>query len=115
MKKFDVIVGNPPYQQKQKNKGKKGGGATLWQKFVRLSINKLVKVGGYVALINPAMWRKPTTLQSPNNGLWELFTKQNNLHYLKIHSIKDGQKIFGMGTRFDWYILEKTENENDSN
>jgi hypothetical protein len=31
---------------------------------------------------------------------------------LEIHNEKDGQRIFHSGTRYDWYILKNTENEN---
>jgi len=35
-------------------------------------------------------------------------TKQNQMLYLEIHGIKDGQKVFNCGTRYDWYLIEKT-------
>jgi hypothetical protein len=35
-------------------------------------------------------------------------TKQNQLVYLSIHGIKDGKKNFKCGTRYDWYLIEKT-------
>ena len=39
VEKFDIIVGNPPYND---NSGNKGKGHTLWTKFVELSICKLL-------------------------------------------------------------------------
>lgn len=29
--------------------------------------------------------------------------------YLSIHGIKDGQKTFNCGTRYDWYLIQKKE------
>ena len=38
--KFDIIMGNPPFQKSQKGKRKGGfGGRTLWDKFVKKSLN----------------------------------------------------------------------------
>jgi hypothetical protein len=31
-----------------------------------------------------------------------------NMIYLEIHDTKDGQKTFKCGTRYDWYIIQKT-------
>lgn len=103
--KFDVVVGNPPYQAPKKIEGdkKKGTiGGDLWSKFVPLSL-QLTKENGYVCLVHPAAWRKPEH---------ELFEKIKNLQlmYLEIHGEKDGQKTFGATTRYDWYILKNTKN-----
>ena len=47
--KFDVVVGNPPYQT---GHGEKGGKHSLWRKFVKKSFNE-VKANGYVGLVCP--------------------------------------------------------------
>ena len=48
--KFDVIVGNPPYQVP--NAKTSGGSGTLWKKFVS-HVFDLVKTDGYVAFVTP--------------------------------------------------------------
>ena len=93
--KFDVVIGNPPYQSNNKR-------APLWEKFVEKSFD-LCEDGGHIALIHPSAWRKPT------HKLFPLFQK-NNLEYLEIHNQKDGMKTFGAGTRYDWYVLQKASN-----
>lgn len=93
MKKFDVVIGNPPYQDPNNKR------SPLWQKFVKKSFD-LTKDSGHISLIHPSSWRKP------EHELFEMF-KDNNLKYLEIHDGADGQKTFGAGTRYDWYILEK--------
>lgn len=35
-------------------------------------------------------------------------TQENQMIYLSIHGIKDGQKTFNCGTRYDWYIIQHT-------
>lgn len=95
VEKFDVVFGNPPYQPP--SNGKKGG-KSLWPTFVEKSM-KLLKTGGFLVFVHPALWRKP------ENELHDLmFGKQ--FHYLSIHSKQEGDKVFHATTRYDWYVLQ---------
>lgn len=96
--KFDVVIGNPPYNDDSGNKGKSH---ILWDKFLVKSI-EICKDNGIVCLITPSLWRKP------KNNLFEIF-KNNNLIYLEIHGFNDGEKTFRVETRFDWYIIKKEQ------
>jgi len=60
--KFDVVIGNPPYQPgKNKAAGKRAGSAArIWHKFVEQSWTVL-KDDGHLAFINPPHWRIPST------------------------------------------------------
>jgi len=93
MKKFDIVVGNPPYQKSTKEGG--NGKRDLWDKFVPLCF-KLCNETGFVCLIHPSKWRKP------NHSFWNML--KNKLRYLYIASKKEGKKVFGVITRFDWYV-----------
>jgi len=53
--KFDVVVGNPPYQDDQDAKGRKTSSIPLWFHFSKQAF-KLVRQGGYVAFITPSSW-----------------------------------------------------------
>ncbi len=99
--KFDIVIGNPPYNDDSGNKGKHH---ILWDKFLVKSI-EIYKENGIVCLITPSLWRKP------GNILFEEIFKKNNLIYLEIHGFNDGEKIFRAETRFDWYILKKEKNQ----
>jgi hypothetical protein len=101
--KFDVIVGNPPYQKMSEN-GKKT--EPIWQKFVEKSFEHC-KEGGTVALIHPSGWRNVAGKFKDTQEL----LKSKNLKYLEIHDADDGLKTFGAGTRYDWYICENKEYE----
>jgi len=99
-RKFDVVVGNPPYQVNSKiesKNGSKGSRNTIWEKFVSKSI-EVCKENGYVSLVHPPRWRKP----QDNTGK---LLKSKNLLYLEMHNKNDGMKTFGCMTRYDWYIL----------
>ncbi len=100
--KFDVILCNPPYQAPTKNKG---SGHTLWDKFVVKSF-ELCKEDGYVCLIHPPGWRRP------NKSFREVgqILMDKQIEYLEMHDISDGEKTFGVCTRYDWHITKNAPN-----
>jgi Eco57I restriction-modification methylase len=102
--KFDVIIGNPPYQRpKADSRLGSRGDTSLWDKFVLKSLDVL-KSDGYLAFIHPNSWRKP----DDRNDFWKLLTKTNQMHKLVMSSGKRDLDWFGIGVRVDYYILEKT-------
>ena len=55
--KFDVIVGNPPYNPPSKDEsGGSGSGNKIWQKFIEASFQNL-KENGIVIMVTPTNWR----------------------------------------------------------
>ena len=100
---FDSIIGNPPYN----SSGDTATGNTIWQYFTKKSLNEWLLPNGYLLFVHPPGWRKPNTEKGKFTKLFDLMTKQNQLVYLEIHGIKDGQKVFNCGTRYDWYLIEK--------
>jgi hypothetical protein len=107
VKQFDIIIGNPPY-----NKDNTGTGNSIWQLFVKKSINELKK-DGFLVFIHPSTWRKPQSEKSKMKDYFRIMTHNNKLLYLEIHNSKDGIKTFGCATRYDYYILQKNKNENN--
>jgi hypothetical protein len=97
IKSFDLVVGNPPYNDASGNKGK---GHTLWTRFVEHALNQWLKTKGYLLYVHPALWRQV------DHPLLTLF-KQYHLRYLSIHNEKDGLHTFKCNTRYDWYLLER--------
>jgi hypothetical protein len=96
--KFNVIVGNPPYNAPRKDE--ETSKFSLWDEFVEKSL-VLLKEDGYLCLVHPNTWR------AVQHKLWPTMSSKQ-IHYLEIHGQKDGQKTFGCGTRYDWYILQNT-------
>lgn len=100
--KFDIIVGNPPYNTLSENKGIRN---ILWDKFVKLSID-LLRDRGYLVFVHPSGWRgSGKFLKSVN----EILSRYQML-YLEMHSVKEGIKTFNCHTTYDWYVLQKVLN-----
>jgi hypothetical protein len=96
--KFDLIIGNPPYQS---NVGRNG---TLWDRFVIYALSML-KNDGYLLYVHPSGWRDI-------DGKFKHVQKEilsRNLLYLEIHNEKDGLSEFQCETRYDWYILQNRD------
>ncbi len=94
MRQFDVVVGNPPYQDSSHVEKKN----TLWRKFLDLGLHTLTKEGGYLAFITPSSWA----------GSPKLLTKHflpNNLIALN----KDECKRYfpTVGSTFSYYVIQR--------
>ena len=102
--KFDVIIGNPPFNVEVGEK-RFGSGRTLWDKFVINSFNFLNK-NGYLCFIHPQNWRGLGLL----HNIWDLLTTKHII-YLHIYDEKSGKKYFNVSQSFDIYVLQNKENE----
>ncbi len=103
--KFDVQLGNDPYQESVGPKKTN----PIWNK-LHLKRMSLLKDGGFLALIHPSGWRNVNgDFKDVQHSIFS-----NNLIYLEIHNEKDGLKTFGAETRYDWYVVQKTPNNSPS-
>jgi hypothetical protein len=105
---FDAVIGNPPYNLS----GAVNTGNTIWQFFVKESLNKWIKKNGYLCFVHPAGWRKPNSKKSKFNDLFKLMTKDNTMLKLTIRGLKDGNRVFNCGTRYDYYLIQYIPNNN---
>jgi hypothetical protein len=95
--KFDVVLGNPPYQEKVGPKKTE----SLWNKFFHISM-ELLNQGGYLSLIHPSGWRNITgKFKNVQTTI-----KSKKVNFLSIHNEKDGMETFGAETRYDYYVLQ---------
>jgi hypothetical protein len=102
---FNAIIGNPPFN----SPGKTGTGNTIWQLFTNKAIDEWLVDGGYLAYVHPPGWRKPNTSKCKSYGMYKKMAIDNQMIYLEMHNTKDGQKVFKKGTRYDFYLLQKTK------
>ncbi len=102
--KFDIIVGNPPYQDNSDNGG---SGHTLWDKFLLKNLLKINK-NGYIIYVHPSGWRNISgSFEKIKNEILK-----RDLLYLEIHNINSGIKTFGAATRYDFYVLRNSFTKN---
>ena len=102
---FDIIIGNPPYSNLKTNRS---NGNSIWHKFVD-KLLLLLNDGGYLSLIHPSGWRKPSTEKCKYTHLYKELAHFRQMHYLEIHDSKDGKSVFRCGTRYDIYLVENVK------
>lgn len=94
-REIDVIIGNPPFNSggikkvpANKKSDKKKDGLTCWVGFVRKSL-ELLRDGGYLCMITPAIWLKPDKA-----GIYDLLCWENTLMKMRGYSCVEANKIF---------------------
>lgn len=96
--KFDIIVGNPPYQPPQD--GGTFSGAKLWPRFIKLAHDH-TSSGGVFSLITPQGWLRPARTNGPYHCVFD-----NDIKFVRagIHG-----SIFGDGvnTTVGYFITQK--------
>lgn len=103
--KFDIILGNPPFQYKEGNKQAQ----PIWHLFIKRSYEELLNDKGYLLFIHPSGWRDI-------NGITRFiynYINQNNLIYLSMNNFKEGKRVFGVGTNFDYYLVQNIKTNNN--
>lgn len=93
--KFDVIVGNPPYQGNNDKGTNQPKSHNLWSKFVDKGIS-LLRDDGFIAFVTPDSW------MSPNSQVLKTF-KENSIIWVDT----DVSKHFNVGSSFTAWIVQK--------
>lgn len=106
MREFDVIIGNPPYQESVSHGKKVTGNGALWVKFTIKSL-ELAKKDGYVGLVIPDSWTAPTyDLMGSRESIFNDYFKKYNLTYVNF----DVKKYFnGVGITPSVFLLKKSD------
>lgn len=104
--KFDVVVGNPPYQAPKK------GDYSFWARFVDTGY-KLLTNNGCMSMIIPAGWMSPTIdiRQGQKSVMRDIFAKENT-SYINIDPDLGKKHFPGIGQKFTWFVLEKGQYSN---
>ena len=99
--RFDVIMGNPPYNSKGVNKG----GGTVWPKFVKRAF-ELVKENGYITFVHPPGWRKFYDPEDRDNQgkIWNNIRNRGwSLLYININ---DKPRFVSTNVITDYYVIK---------
>jgi len=103
-RRFDVIIGNPPYQTKIGNVTK-----PIWDKFVMKSF-EILKDDGFLCAIHPSGWREP---RGQFKKIQEKI-REKQVFYLETNDRENGVNTFGVQTAYDWYVLKNTPSKNNT-
>lgn len=103
--KFDIIVGNPPYQERKEGNKKT---QPLWHIFVKKSLELLID-NGYLCMVHPSGWRNVDGVFKDT----QLLLKSKKMLSLKLHSFGQGQEIFNAAINFDYYCLNNSDCKNN--
>ena len=106
--KFDVVVGNPPYQENDESGKSKGGGKNVlrgYSLFVKKSMELLNK-GGILGYIIPQGW------QVKSHSLWKMITSDYSLDYIDNNNEKIKNHFNNVGSTF--CIINVTNREYNS-
>ena len=98
--KFDVIVGNPPYQSPNK------GDSSLWARFVLKSC-QMLQPDGWNAMVIPCGWMSPTNdiRQGRQSILRDVFANQNTT-LINVNPHLGPTYFPGVGQRFSYYVTQ---------
>lgn len=102
--RFDVVIGNPPYSDRE-TRGTTGSGNALYPQFMIMAS----VIGTYSSLIVPSGWM----LQYPTGTKHELVDEfRKNKHIAELHDYADSYKVFqGVGIKAGvcYYLLDNTK------
>jgi len=111
--KFDIIIGNPPYNNggiRTKLKQTKEGSRTIWPIFVEKSLLILKDETGFLLFIHPASW---ISLQHSRSNL--ILSRQ--IIYLRYYNVMESHKLFGNQSGeipLTYYLLQNINLKDDT-
>ncbi len=105
--RFDVILGNPPYNKGgiRSHTGKQLGekNETIWTKFIEKSFGEWLKPYGFLVFINPLSWLKKS--HSLHNEMLE-----KHIVWLKLWDNSQSKGMINADIPISLYILQNTLN-----
>lgn len=99
--KFNLVLGNPPYQHPGDSSGNK-----MWGKFVSFGF-QVLNPDGVITMITPPTWLTLANDAIGVNIYQDLF-RQNDLQFVNINS-DSIQKMFNVGSAFSWWVCRRGE------
>ncbi len=87
--KFDVIIGNPPYQQ---SFGLEGGNSSNAKSIYNLFIEQAINLSSrYLVMITPSRWMTKTAQGIPEDWVNKMLDSN---HFIEMHDFEDANKCF---------------------
>ena len=104
--KFDIVVGNPPYQDNMPDGARKSMSTNLWTKFIDKSVTDLLAPNGWCAMVVPASWAGPTKNLSNNRRILKDIFAHNNTTLLNLDPGLNSH-FQQVGSTFSWFVTQK--------
>lgn len=108
--KFDVVLGNPPYNWSDGNKQRKNNRENLWTRFVSKAFEDWVAKDGYVAMVVPKTWMSPSR-DYGNTIIVQDYFKPNQVEAI---NIDECARHFNVGSSFSYFVV-KVDGSNSAN
>ena len=100
--KFDVVIGNPPFQSTTNSKTENQG--NLWKAFIEVAYDKLT-VNGQLAFVTPKAWSSIGHYDTDRYYLSKF--KCMNPSYINVDDNLSERYFKGVGTSISYYVLNK--------
>ena len=121
---YDLVIGNLPFNcdtkkfvpslavnHKDDKSVTQSKSVTLWPKITHFCFQNILKPGGYFFAIIPCIWLKPD-----RSGIYNLFTKENSIIFLKTFDCETANKMFGYHCQTPiCYVLVQKKKTNNCN
>ena len=102
-KKFNLTIGNPPFQAIKEDGSRKDNASNLWSEFAMWALEHSEQV----ALITPTTWLSPSADVGAKTRLWDEFNK-----YTTYANVTDVKQYFPkVGSSFGYVIVDTTGND----
>jgi site-specific DNA-methyltransferase (adenine-specific) len=99
--KFDVVIGNPPYNWSDGTKQRKNNRENLWTRFISKSFEEWVTEDGYVAMVVPKTWMSPSRDYGSTIIVQDYF-KPNQVEAI---NIDECARHFNVGSSFSYFVV----------
>jgi site-specific DNA-methyltransferase (adenine-specific) len=111
IKHFDIIIGNPPYQQVDEKGHSKGGGNNLYSKFIYKGYELLNKDGYLVFITPPTYFGVGRSNNKDDMNIRKDIFNNCNIIYI---NLEECNKYFpNIGSLFIYYIIQKKKKINE--
>lgn len=110
--KMRVVVGNPPFEKPQDKESQKTAGDSLWDDFVRASLQNWLLPDGYFGMLLPPGWRKPSDSKSRCKDLWAVMSNEHTPLWIYMMDANEATTAFNnkVFIRADLILLKKKIN-----
>jgi hypothetical protein len=96
--KFDVIVGNPPYQKADDD----SSFTNLWADF---TLKAYSLSNRYIGFISPKTWANQVTKENNSSNVFKLIKR----HAIAVNIDECARHFPNVGSSFTWYVLDKNK------